>query len=73
MSRKGIEKYDISMHPYGLPHGPQPGMTEASIGKRETNELAVMVDTFYPLHLTKEAALLEKPEYMDSWLEGDGE
>ena len=55
MSRKGIDQYDISMHPYGLPHGPQPGMTEASIGKKETNELAVMVDTFYPLHLTQQA------------------
>jgi hypothetical protein len=33
MSRKGIDRYDISMHPYGLPHGPQPGMTEASIGE----------------------------------------
>ncbi len=48
MSRKGIDQYDISLHPYGLPHGPQPGITEASIGKKETNELAVMVDTFYP-------------------------
>lgn len=73
MSRKGIDKYDISLHPYGLPHGPQPGMTEASIGKKETNELAVMVDTFYPLSLTKQALDLEKPEYMDSWLEGDGQ
>ena len=73
MSRKGIDKYDISMHPYGLPHGPQPGMTEASIGKKDTNELAVMVDTFYPLHLTQGAVQLEKPEYMDSWLEGTGE
>jgi homogentisate 1,2-dioxygenase len=73
MSRKGIDKYDISLHPYGLPHGPQPGMTEASVGKKETNELAVMVDTFYPLHLTQQALELEKPEYMDSWLEGNGE
>lgn len=73
MSRKGIDKYDISLHPYGLPHGPQPGMTEASIGKKETNELAVMVDTFYPLHLTRQALELEKKEYMASWLEGDGE
>jgi homogentisate 1,2-dioxygenase len=73
MSRKGIDKYDISLHPFGLPHGPQPGMTEASIGKKETNELAVMVDTFNPLHLTREALALEKPEYMDSWMEGDGE
>ncbi len=73
MSRKGIDQYDISLHPYGLPHGPQPGMTEASIGKKETNELAVMVDTFHPLQLTRQAVELEKTEYMASWLEGDGE
>ncbi len=73
MSRKGIDRCDISLHPYGLPHGPQPGMTEASIGKKETQELAVMVDTFYPLSLTKQALKYEKPEYMDSWLEGNGE
>jgi homogentisate 1,2-dioxygenase len=73
MSRKGIDQYDISLHPYGLPHGPQPGMTEASIGKKETNELAVMVDTFYPLSLTQQALELEKTEYMASWLEGNGE
>ncbi|MBI5838626.1 MAG: homogentisate 1,2-dioxygenase [Chloroflexi bacterium] len=73
MSRKGIDQYDISLHPYGLPHGPQPGMTEASIGKKETQELAVMVDTFYPLHLTRQALEFEKPEYMSTWLEGSGE
>ena len=68
-----IERCDISMHPYGLAHGPQPGMTEASIGKKETKELAVMVDTFYPLNLTSQALEYEKPEYMSSWLEGSGE
>ncbi len=73
MSRKGIDRCDISLHPFGLPHGPQPGMTEASIGKKETTELAVMVDTFHPLQLTEQALEMEKPEYMDSWLEGDGE
>ena len=73
MSRKGIDRSDITLHPFGLPHGPQPGMTEASIGKKETFELAVMVDTFHPLQITKQALELEKPEYMDSWLEGDGE
>ena len=73
VSRKGIDKYDISLHPYGLPHGPQPGMTEASIGKKDTNELAVMVDTFCPLHLTRQSLELEKQEYMASWLEGDGQ
>ena len=73
MSRKGIDRCDISMHPYGLAHGPQPGMTEASIGAKETKELAVMVDTFYPLSLTTHAMELEKPEYMSTWLEGSGE
>ncbi|MCB0119820.1 MAG: homogentisate 1,2-dioxygenase, partial [Anaerolineales bacterium] len=72
MSRKGIDRSDISLHPFGLPHGPQPGMTEASIGKKETQELAVMVDTFHPLQLTKQALEMEKP-YMETWLEGDGE
>ena len=72
MSRKGIDRCDISLHPFGLAHGPQPGMTEASIGKKETAELAVMVDTFNPLQLTKQAAALEKP-YIETWLEGDGE
>lgn len=73
MSRKGIDRCDISMHPFGLAHGPQPGATEASIGKKRTDELAVMVDTFHPLHVTTEALELEKPEYQDSWMEGDGE
>ena len=70
MSRKGIKKYDITLHPSGLPHGPQPGATEASIGAKETQELAVMVDTFHPLQLTEEALAFEKPEYQNSWLQG---
>jgi homogentisate 1,2-dioxygenase len=70
MSRKGINKYDITLHPFGLPHGPQPGATEGSIGKEKTEELAVMVDTFNPLHIAVDALELEKPEYQDTWLVG---
>ncbi len=73
MSRRGIDQYDISMHPFGLPHGPQPGATEASIGKESTEELAVMVDTFYPLHITTDALELEKEDYQDTWLVGGPE
>jgi homogentisate 1,2-dioxygenase len=73
MSRKGIDRYDISMHPSGLPHGPQPGATEASIGQAKTEELAVMVDTFHPLNVSIAALELEKPEYMASWMAGNGE
>lgn len=72
MSRKGIDRYDITLHPSGLPHGPQPGATEGSLGKEKTEELAVMVDTFNPLHIAVDALELEKGEYQNSWLEGDG-
>lgn len=71
LSRRGIDPYDITMHPYGLPHGPQPGMTEASIGKKGTEETLVMVDTFHPLQLTTEAIPVEKLEYWSTWLEGE--
>lgn len=73
MSRKSIDRCDITLHPFGLPHGPQPGATEASIGKKRTEELAVMVDTFHPLHVTTEALEFEKEDYQASWMEGDGE
>jgi len=71
MSRKGVDKYDFTLHPSGMPHGPQPGMTEASIGKERTEEVAVMIDTFRPLQLTAAAVELENPNYTYSWLEGD--
>ncbi len=68
MSRKGIDRSDITLHPAGLPHGPQPGVIENSLGAKETHELAVMIDTFAPLQLTDVAAEIEKSEYMFSWL-----
>ncbi|MFB3131396.1 MAG: homogentisate 1,2-dioxygenase, partial [Rhodothermales bacterium] len=55
MSRKGIDRGSFTLHPGGIPHGPHPGTVEASIGKERTEELAVMVDTFRPLHLTQTA------------------
>jgi homogentisate 1,2-dioxygenase len=69
MSRKGIEKGSITLHPDGLPHGPQPGKTEASVGAKATNELAVMIDTFRPLLVSREALVVEDPGYQLSWLE----
>jgi homogentisate 1,2-dioxygenase len=71
MSRKGIEYGSITLHPDGIPHGPHPGRTEASIGQKETNELAVMVDTFRPLAVSKPALDLEDKEYYASWLNDD--
>lgn len=66
-SRKGIEEGSITMHPLGIPHGPQPGAVEASLGAKETKELAVMLDTFHPLHLTKNAVNIEDEDYWKSW------
>ena len=69
MSRKHVEKGMITLHPGGIPHGPHPGTVEKSIGKKGTAELAVMVDTFAPLVMTKQAFELEDPDYYKSWIE----
>ncbi len=68
MSRKSVEKGQITLHPGGIPHGPHPGTVEKSIGKKETHELAVMVDTFRPLKLTEYAVDIEDKNYYQSWL-----
>jgi homogentisate 1,2-dioxygenase len=72
MSRKGagIELGSMSLHPSGFTHGPQPGSVEASIGKEATDELAVMVDTFRPLHLGPAAVASEEEDYAWSWARG---
>ncbi|MDP4553513.1 homogentisate 1,2-dioxygenase [Alkalihalobacillus macyae] len=68
MSRKGIEEASITLHPSGIPHGPHPGKIEASIGKKETLELAVMVDTFRPLKIIEQVHQYEDTNYMQSWV-----
>jgi len=70
MSRNNIEKGHITLHPGGIPHGPHPGAYERSIGKKETKELAVMIDTFKPLMITDNALKLDDGKYYQSWLEG---
>ncbi|WP_233898646.1 homogentisate 1,2-dioxygenase [Tenacibaculum piscium] len=69
MSRNDIDQGHISLHPSGIPHGPHPGATERSIGHTETEELAVMVDTFKPLKITEEAMKIADENYYKSWLE----
>ena len=68
MSRNDISKGQITLHPSGIPHGPHPGAYERSIGKTKTEELAVMVDTFKPLKLTKQAVEIEVKDYYKSWI-----
>ncbi|MDZ4666967.1 MAG: homogentisate 1,2-dioxygenase [bacterium] len=68
MSRNNIKKGQITLHPGGLPHGPHPGAIERSIGKKATNELAVMIDPFNPVKITKEAMKYEFEDYYQSWM-----
>jgi homogentisate 1,2-dioxygenase len=69
MSRNDIAQGHITLHPGGIPHGPAPGAMERSIGKKETQEYAVMVDTFSPLMLTEQAVQLDDGKYYKSWLD----
>jgi homogentisate 1,2-dioxygenase len=69
MSRKSVTQGQITLHPAGIPHGPHPGTVEKSIGKKETMELAVMVDTFKPLWLTEDGVKIMTDDYYRSWIE----
>lgn len=69
MSRNNIAKGQITLHPGGIPHGPHPGAIERSIGQKETQELAVMIDPFQPMMITEEALKIEVDGYYKSWLE----
>ena len=68
MSRNNIKAGQFTLHPGGIPHGPHPGAIERSIGKKETKELAVMIDPFNPVKITKEALQYEVRDYYKSWL-----
>ena len=69
MSRNNIQQGHITLHPKGIPHGPAPGAMERSIGQKETQELAVMVDTFRPLMVTEDAMSIDDGQYYKSWVE----
>ncbi|MFN8280347.1 MAG: homogentisate 1,2-dioxygenase [Saprospiraceae bacterium] len=69
MSRNNIQKGQLTLHPGGIPHGPHPGAIERSIGKKETQELAVMIDPFQPVMITEEALKIQVKDYYKSWVE----
>ncbi|NNC96364.1 MAG: homogentisate 1,2-dioxygenase [Chitinophagales bacterium] len=68
MSKGHVDKGQMSLHPGGIPHGPTPGATEKSLGKEGTEELAVMIDTFKPLYVTKQAMKYEIDDYYLCWV-----
>lgn len=69
MSRDNIHPGMITLHPSGFPHGPHPKAfaAAAKAARRETDEVAVMVDTRDALDVTAQAAAIEWPGYVDSW------
>jgi homogentisate 1,2-dioxygenase len=73
MSRNNIHRGQLTLHPGGIPHGPHPGAIERSIGKANTEELAVMIDPFRPVMITEAAMQLEVEDYYKSWMEEEME
>ncbi|MCB0395964.1 MAG: homogentisate 1,2-dioxygenase [Flavobacteriales bacterium] len=69
MSRNDVGPGHITLHPGGIPHGPHPGAMERSIGQKETEELAVMIDPFKPLKITEDALRIQDADYYKSWME----
>ncbi len=67
-SRRGVDESSMTLHPHGIPHGPHPGTIAASRPMTRTDELAVMVDTFRPFKITRQAMELDDPIYPYSWI-----
>lgn len=66
-SREGIGAGAITFHPQGIHHGPHPNAAKNAESKTETEEIAVMVDTYRPLRPTQAAEKVEYKEYFMSW------
>ncbi len=69
MSRKGIRKGSITIHVRNFSHGPHPGKYEDSIGKKGTDEIAVMIETYDRIRLYKGAKNFLDENYKLSWSE----
>ncbi len=66
-SREGIAEGAITWHPQGIHHGPHPNAEKNAADKTETQEIAVMIDTYWPLKATKAAEAVEYEGYAMSW------
>jgi homogentisate 1,2-dioxygenase len=70
-SRDNIHPGMISFHPGGFTHGPHPKALKAGLAgaKKETDEVAVMLDARDALAVEPAAAAVEWTGYVDSWRE----
>ena len=70
-SRDNIHPGMVTLHPPGFAHGPHPKAFKASqlAPKKETDEVAVMIDTRDAVDISTEAHSVEWAGYVDSWKE----
>jgi homogentisate 1,2-dioxygenase len=71
-SRKGIGEGWLTLHPQGVPHGPQPGAAERAAAKVMADEIAVMVECLTPLAVTEDVKPALEEAYVTSWARGMG-
>lgn len=71
-SREGIGAGAVTFHPQGIHHGPHPNAAKNAESKTDTEEVAVMIDTYHPLEPTEAAAGVEWAEYHQSWKADQG-
>ena len=60
----------VTVHPVGLPHGPQPPALAAFMDERRPavhSEVAIMADFANPTRISEAALALSRPDYMRSW------
>jgi homogentisate 1,2-dioxygenase len=69
-SRDNIHPGMITVHPCGFPHGPHPKAfaAGAKAAKKETDEVAVMIDTRDALDIAAAARSVEWGGYVRSWM-----
>ncbi|MBN4080564.1 homogentisate 1,2-dioxygenase, partial [Beggiatoa alba] len=67
-SRDNIEAGMITFHPCGIPHGPHPKAYETGqkYARKETDEVAVMIDSRFPLTATSQAESIENKDYVNA-------
>lgn len=66
-SRDNLHAGMMSLHPMGFPHGPHPKAMKSIAQKTETNEIAVMVDSRWPLFADHGLEIVEVKDYWKSW------
>lgn len=68
-SRDNIHPGMVTLHPCGFPHGPHPKAfaAGAKAARKETDEVAVMIDTRDALDIGAAAQSVEWPDYVKSW------